>query len=38
MAESMPYMNSTGLIPKILDKIKELVLPIDSRKTSSEPF
>lgn len=27
MAESMPYMNSTGLIPKILDKIKEARTP-----------
>ena len=27
MAESTPYMNSTGLIPKILDKIKEARTP-----------
>jgi hypothetical protein len=27
MPESLPYMNSTGLIPKILDKIKEARTP-----------
>ena len=27
MAETLPYMNSTGLVPKILDKIKEAKTP-----------
>ncbi len=27
MAETLPYMNSTGLIPKILDKIKDAKTP-----------